>query len=102
MGISRKEHEKALEDLKRELLRELHGLRKAYLRHLWDEKWRFENLNGYYISADISKGEYAISLICGNCGHTKNIIVKSGVKLSDIDTEIICNVCGVLPQKKGK
>ena len=102
MGISRKEHKAALDSLKERLLEDIHVLRKSYLRHLWDEKWRFESLHGYYISADISKGEYAISLPCGNCGHTKNIIIKRGVKLSDIAPEIICNVCGVLPQKKGQ
>ena len=86
MFISKKANKAALAALKREFCDDL--------------KWRFEYINGYYIGPDIYEGEYAISLNCGNCGQTKAIIVKKGVKLSDIDMEIICPMCGIKPQKK--
>ena len=100
MFISKKAHKAALAALKREFCDDLRKFRESYLRHLCVGKWRFEHINGYYIGPDIYEGEYAISLNCGNCGQTKAIIVKKGVKLSDIDMEIICPMCGIKPQKK--
>ena len=105
MFISRKEHKQALDDLRTELSREVHSLRKAYLRHLWcDKKWRYQCLNEDRGVSDIysGEGEYGISLNCFNCGNTITLCIKSGVKWSSIIHEVACPRCGVKSPKKGK